>query len=475
MSTLFPMLIDGTLCEGSDEECDAVVNPATGETFGQVARASVEDIDNAIGIAERGLSEWAAVLPWERGRILIRAASILRERIDGAARTITLEQGKPFAEARAEVERSADFLEWGGEQARRLTGRIVAGRTAGARIEIEHHPIGVVAAFSPWNFPMALAAKKFAGALGAGCAIIAKGAEETPGSILAIAQALLDAGVTPAAVAVLSGDAEMISSRLLASPVVRKLSFTGSIPVGKLLAETAGRYMKPVTMELGGHAPVIVCADVDPRAAADIMVAAKFANAGQICLSPTRFFVEAPIAKAFTDRFVERAAQLRLGDGMAPETQMGPLANKRRVDAIQRLVDDASARGAKIITADQAPNNGGYFYSPTVLCGVAGDAAVLHEEPFGPVAPILPFSDEGQMLKEANGLEFGLASYIMTNDETRRRRLTDALAYGAVSVNGSLTHLPETPLGGWGDSGIGVEGGPEILAPYLRQKHIAFS
>lgn len=472
MTSDFQLLIDGSDHEGSEGRSAPVLNPATGESIGQVAYASGADLDVAVEAASRGLREWSAVPPWERGRILKEAARIMRCDVDRLALTMTREQGKPLGEAKGEVNRSADFLEWGGEQARRISDRVLPGRVAGQRIEIQTHPIGVVAAFTPWNFPMALAAKKFAGALGAGCSIICKPSEETPGSVLTMAKALLEAGVTPAAIAVVLGDADQISKHLIAADAVAKITFTGSIPIGKRLAEAAGRAMKPVTMELGGHAPVIVCSDVDPEKAADTLARAKFANGGQICLSPSRFFVEESIAKRFTARLVEHAAAWRVGDGIDAATQMGPLANARRLEAIEKLVEDARAGGTKVLAGGRRVGSRGFFYAPTVLTELTVDAAILREEPFGPVAPILPFVDEDEMLRQANGLEFGLASYVLTEDAARSRRLTDRLDYGAVSVNGALTHLPEAPLGGWKESGIGTEGGIEILGPYQRTKHV---
>ncbi|CAH2402752.1 aldehyde dehydrogenase family protein [Mesorhizobium ventifaucium] len=286
MNLDFNLLIDGSSRAGSTGQSEAILNPATGESIGRVAYASPEDLREALAAATRGFSEWQAVPAWERGRILKKAADILRADIDTAAHTMTLEQGKPLAQARSEVERSADFLEWGGEQARRIADRVVPGREAGSRTEVQHHPLGVVAAFTPWNFPMALAAKKFAGALGAGCSIICKPSQETPGSVLAMVKALLEAGVTSSAIAVVFGHADQVSDHLIAAPEVAKITFTGSIPIGKRLAAAAGAALKPVTMELGGHAPVIVCGDVDPERTADLLVRAKFTNAGQICPLP---------------------------------------------------------------------------------------------------------------------------------------------------------------------------------------------
>ncbi len=473
MTIEFPLVINGKWREGSTNASEDVLNPATGESIGKVAHASTADLDEALDIATRGLREWQAVSPWQRGAVLKNAADRLRANIDTLARSITLEQGKPLAEAKAEITRSAEFLEWGGEQARRITGRTLQGRDACNRIEIETHPIGVVAAFTPWNFPMALAAKKFAGALGAGCSIICKPSEETPGSVLAMVKALLEAGVPPAAIAVVFGRPEEISSYLINAPAVAKITFTGSIPIGKLLAAAAGKVMKPVTMELGGHAPTIVCGDVDPEKVADYLAKAKFANSGQICLSPTRFFVEESVRERFTARFIENAKSWRVGDGMDPHTQMGPLASERRVQAVAHLVEDARAHGAAVAAGGKRLGDRGFFYAPTVLTSVPDNAEILHSEPFGPVAPILHFTDEEAMLEQASGLEFGLSAYVFTNDSARQRRLKDALQYGSVGLNDVVTHPPEVPLGGWKESGYGTEGGIEILTPYQKTKFIS--
>lgn len=471
----FNLLIDGAERAGSLGVSADVLDPSTGRQIGQVAYASADDLQQAVTVSARGLRVWSTTSPWERGRILKRAADILRSDLEVAARTITREQGKPLAQARQEVERSADFLEWGGEEARRITNRLVPGRAPGSLVEVQAHPVGVVAAFTPWNFPMALAAKKFAGALGAGCSIICKPSQDTPGSALVLARALLDAGVPPAAIAVVFGEPELVANHLIAAPEVTKISFTGSIPVGKQLAAAAGERIKTVSMELGGHAPVIVCGDVDPDWAADMLARAKFHNAGQFCLSPSRFFVEASIAERFTARFVERAKALRVGPGSDPESEMGPLANARRLSAVGVMVEDARARGAAVLAGGARIGSEGFFFAPTVLGEVPEDAIVLNDEPFGPIAPILPFSDEAEMLGRANRPEFGLASYVVTRDPVRQRRLIDALEYGVVGVNGPIAHYPEAPLGGWKESGLETEGGPEILRPFQRTKHLNLS
>ena len=471
--TDFKLLIDGEEKTGSTGVWEDVFDPASGQVIGRVTHAGTDDLDLAMDTAVRGLAQWSQVTPWDRGAILKASADILRQRKEVLGRELTREQGKPLRDAIGEVDRSADFMEWGGEQARRVCDQALVGRDRDNRIVIETHPVGVVAAFTPWNFPMALAAKKFAGALGAGCSIICKPSEETPASVLGLVRALLDAGVPPAAVGVVFGVPAQVSSYLIPARQISKITFTGSIPVGKMLAAEAGRAMKPVTMELGGHAPVIVCRDTDPAAMADLLVAKKFANAGQICLSPTRFFVEEPIYETFVERFVARAEQIRVGDGMTAETQMGPLANARRLEAISDLVEDARGRGAKVLTGGQRIGNIGNFYAPTVLTDVPADARLLKEEPFGPVAPILRFDDEEDMLREANGLEYGLSAYLFTNDARRQRRLSGALQAGTLGINDVPTHLPEVPLGGWKESGYGTEGGQSILSPYQKTKFVS--
>lgn len=469
----YNLLIGGLSTAGSDGVWQEVVDPATNKAFGRVAFASIDDLNRALDLASAGLEMWSDTPAWTRGGILKAAADLLRQRCDAIARNLTREQGKPLKEAIGEVLRSADFLEWGGEQARRISDRIIPARDAENRIVVETHPVGVVAAFTPWNFPMALAAKKFAGALGAGCSIICKPDHETPAAVSALAQACIDAGVPAEAVAIVFGPPAQVSEHLLKAPQVSKITFTGSIPVGKLLAAEAGRVMKPVTMELGGHAPVFICDDVDPIKVADYLVPRKYANAGQICMSPTRFFVEGEAHAAFADRFAEGARSIKVGHGLEPDVQMGPLANARRVDAIDALVTDATDRGARLLTGGERIGNAGNFYTPTVLTDVPADADLMVQEPFGPVAAINRFDDEQSALDQANGLEFGLSAYVFTNDAKRAERLKNKLKFGTVGINDVPTHLPDVPLGGWKDSGYGTEGGIEILQPYQKTKFIS--
>ncbi len=469
----YQLHIGGRWTNGSDGVTEPVINPANEEVIAHFCHASAADIDAAVASAEVGLRQWKQVPQWERGAILIRAAGLLRERRQAIAEILTQEQGKPIAEAIGEVERAADFIEWGGEQARRIAGRLIDGRDAGNRIEIRKEPVGVVAAFAPWNFPVVLTAKKLAGLLAAGCSCVVKPAEETPGSAIELVRALLDAGVPGDVINLVLGNPAEISSRLIAHPAVRKITFTGSSPVGKLLAAKAGEMMKPVTMELGGHSPVIVFDDVEVDPLVNMLVAKKFFNAGQVCVSPTRFFVHESLYDRFVSRFCEQASALIVGDGSDRQTQMGPLANERRLNAMQELLQDAVARGARIETGGKRIGEAGFFFEPTVLTGVSPGAELMRTEIFGPLVPILPFTDEDEVLQRANSVDYGLAAYMFTADPGRQHRFSNQLYAGTVGVNDVPAHVAEVPLGGWGDSGYGVEGGIEALDAYIKTRYVS--
>jgi succinate-semialdehyde dehydrogenase/glutarate-semialdehyde dehydrogenase len=470
--TKFQLFIAGDWTDGSDGRSEPVLNPATEQPIGTLAHASPQDLDRALASAEAGLAEWSAISAWERGAILRRAADILRQRKEELGRIMTLEQGKPLAQAIGEVDRAADFMEWGGEEGRRVAARTYPARDGVSQVMVDRLPIGVVAAFTPWNFPMVLAAKKLGAALGAGCSCIVKPAEETPGSGIELVRALIDAGVPANAVNLVFGVPAEVSSHLIPSPIVRKVTFTGSVPVGKLLASMAGQHMKPVTMELGGHSPVIVFDDVDVGRAADALVGQKFFNAGQVCIAPTRFMVQDTVYDEFVERFVAGAKNVSVGDGFDPDTQMGPMANERRVTAMEEMIADARDHGAEVHTGGNRIGNQGYFFEPTVLTGVPREARMMTVEPFGPVAPITPFSDPDQALEAANGVDYALASYVFSNRPDRREKFMAGLNSGVVGVNGVPAHFPEIPLGGWDDSGYGVEGGIEALEPYLKNKFV---
>nr|WP_067292425.1 NAD-dependent succinate-semialdehyde dehydrogenase [Marinobacterium profundum] len=469
----YQLYIDGRWTDGADGVVEPVINPATEEPIAQFSHATAADIDRAVASAKEGLEQWKAVPQWNKGTILIRAAELLRERKQEIAQVLTLEQGKPLVESIGEIERAADFIEWGGEEARRVAGRLVAGRDNANTVEIRKVPVGVVAAFAPWNFPVVLTAKKLAGLLGAGCSCVLKPAEETPGSAIELVKALLDAGVPPKVLNLVLGNPAEISSRLIADPAIKKITFTGSSPVGKLLAAKAGEVMKPVTMELGGHSPVIIFDDADIEPLAKQLVAKKFFNAGQVCVSPTRFFVHESLYEAFVSAFCEHASRLTLGEGTDSKTQMGPLANERRLQAMESLVADAVAKGAKVETGGKRARDIGFFFEPTVLTNVSLEADLMSTEIFGPIVPILPFSDEDEVLKIANGVDYGLAAYFFTNDAKRQRRVSETLFAGTIGVNDVPAHIAEVPLGGWGDSGYGVEGGIEALDAYMKSQFVS--
>lgn len=469
----YQLHIAGRWTDGRDGVTEAVINPANEEVVAHFCHASAADIDEAVASAREGLKQWKAVPQWERGAILIRAAGLLRQRKQEIGQLLTLEQGKPIAEAIGEVERAADFIEWGGEEARRIAGRLIGGRDAGNTIEIRKVPVGVVAAFAPWNFPVVLTAKKLAGLLAAGCSCVLKPAEETPGPAIELVRALLDAGVPGDAINLVLGNPAEISSRLIADPAIRKITFTGSSPVGKLLAARAGEFMKPVTMELGGHSPVIVFDDVDLEPLVNMLVAKKFFNAGQVCVSPTRFFVHENIYEKFVSLFCAQARSLTVGDGSDSNTRMGPLANERRLKAMQDLLADAVAKGARIETGGKRIGEKGFFFEPTVLTHVSFEAELMTTEIFGPLVPVLPFRDDDQVLEWANGVDYGLAAYVFTRDPARRQRFSEELYAGTIGVNDVPAHVAEVPLGGWGDSGYGVEGGIEALDAYTKTQYVS--
>jgi len=467
------MLIDGKFTRGSSGKSEPVINPATEQTLAELPHAAQSDLEAAVAAAEKGFNAWKAMSAYDRYRILRKGAEILRGRADAIARILTLEQGKIIAEAKIEVVTSADILDWYAEEGRRAYGRIIPARMPGVRQMVIKEPVGIVAAFTPWNFPALTPMRKIAGALAAGCSIILKPSEETPGTAVEIARCLQEAGLPEGALNVVFGVPAEVSSYLIAHPKVRKISFTGSTAVGKQLMKLAADGMKRTTMELGGHAPVIVFDDVDAAAVAKITAAGKYRNAGQVCISPTRFFVHESKYKQFVDTFTEIASGLKLGDGLDPTTQMGPMANARRLEAMDMFVADAKARGAVVKTGGERAANQGFFYKPTVLVDVPAEARILTEEPFGPLAPIMPFSSFEEVVERANGVDYGLAAYAFTNDEKRATAIADALQWGMVGVNSLAVSTPETPFGGIKDSGHGSEGGIEGLEAYLNIKFVS--
>lgn len=466
------LLIDGEWRAGSEGRMRSIVDPATGEPVGRVALASEADLEEAVAASTRGFAAWRAVAPFDRARILRQAAANLRERADDIAPVLTLEQGKPLAQARTEILGSADTIEWFAEEGKRCFGQVIPGRTAPVHVMTRLEPVGPVAAFTPWNFPVSQSVKKVAAALAAGCSIILKAAEETPGACAEMVRAFLDAGLPRGALTLVYGEPERISSFFIAHPAIRKVTFTGSVAVGKSLAALAGRHMKRVTMELGGHAPVIVCEDADLSLATSELVRMKFMNAGQVCLAPTRFLIARPVYAEFMERFRRLTAALRVGSGLSAEVDMGPLANERRVRAVEELVADACGAGAKIACGGRRLERAGFFYAPTVLYDVPIDARAMTEEPFGPLALLRPFADLEEAIEEANRLPYGLASYVFTRSIVNEAAVTEQLEVGMVAVNRIFSSAIEAPFGGVKDSGYGTEGGTQAIRNFLNEKMI---
>jgi succinate-semialdehyde dehydrogenase/glutarate-semialdehyde dehydrogenase len=451
-----------------------VLNPATEEEIGRLPHADKRDLDDALAAAVKGFELWRKTPPVERSKVLLKASELMRERQDEIATAITMEHGKPFSQARLEVIRGCEFFEWDAGEATRTYGRVIPS-APGIRYIVHHEPIGVVAAFSPWNFPMSQPCRKVAGAIAAGCSIILKAAEETPAGALHIARALHDAGLPPGVLNLVFGTPAEISDHLIRQDPVRLVAFTGSTAVGRHLTTLASENMTPVLMELGGHAPVVVCEDTDVKAAAISGAIRAMRNAGQVCTSPTRFFVHESIFDAYTDAFVERAAATVVGDGFDDSVEMGPLANERRPAALAALVEDAVAKGAELRTGGSRIGEKGYFFEPTVLVNVPDNADVMQVEPFGPLAVLNPVASLDEAIEQANSVPYGLAAYGFTNRADYADRLIEGLEAGNVSINTLEASLPETPFGGVKSSGYGREGGTEGLHNYLITKNVSHS
>jgi succinate-semialdehyde dehydrogenase/glutarate-semialdehyde dehydrogenase len=467
------LLINGAWCDAASGKTLAVINPATGTAIGRVAHAGIADLDRALAAAQSGFEAWRKIPSNERAVTMRKAAGLVRERAADIASLMTQEQGKPFAEARIEVLSAADIIEWFADEGRRVYGRIVPPRNLAASQWVIKEPIGPVAAFTPWNFPINQVVRKLSAALATGCSFLVKAPEETPASPAALLQAFVDAGVPAGTVGLVFGDPAEISSYLIAHPIIRKVTFTGSTPVGKQLAALAGAHMKRATMELGGHAPVIIAEDADVALAVKAAGAAKFRNAGQVCISPTRFLVHNSIRDEFTRALVKHAESLKLGNGLAEGTTLGPLANTRRLSAMAKVLDDARATGATIETGGERVGAEGNFFAPTVLSNVSLKADVFNNEPFGPVAAIRGFDTLDEAIAEANRLPYGLASYAFTQSFRNVHRLSQQLEVGMLWINQPAAPWPEMPFGGVKDSGYGSEGGPEAMEAYLVTKAVS--
>ncbi|TCU58017.1 2,5-dioxopentanoate dehydrogenase (NAD+) [Novosphingobium sp. PhB57] len=467
------LFIDGAWRDAAGGRTLAVQNPATGQEIGRVAHADRADLDLALASAERGFEVWRDFTPARRSTIMRKAAALLRERASDIAGVMTLEQGKPLAEAKGETMAAADIIEWFAEEGFRVYGRLVPHRSdLSVRQMVIKDPVGPVAAFTPWNFPINQVVRKIGAGLAAGCSMIVKAPEETPASPAALIRAFQDAGLPEGVLNLVYGDPAEISEYLIASPVIRKITFTGSTPVGKLLASLAGKHMKRVSMELGGHAPVIVCEDADVDLAVRSAGRAKFRNAGQVCISPTRFLVHNSVKEQFAQAMAELAKGISVGDGLDAETQMGPLANDRRLTAMAEFQQDAVARGARLLAGGERIGEVGNFWQPTVLADVPLDARLFNDEPFGPVAGIHGFDKLEEAIAEANRLSFGLAGYAFTRSLANADLLTRRVEVGMLWVNTPAASSAELPFGGIKDSGYGTEGGPEALDNYLNTRAV---
>ncbi len=466
------LYIDGEFLSGDGRATQDVINPATGEVLAQLPHASEADLDRALKAADRAFQTWKHSSPMDRSAILRKAAELARERAQDIGLNLTRDQGKPLAEAVGEIISCADHCDWHAEECRRIYGRIVPPRNPAVRQLVVREPIGVCAAFTPWNFPFNQAIRKISAAIGAGCTIILKGPEDAPSAVMAIARIFHDAGLPKGILNIVWGDPPKVSDYLIRSPIVRKVSFTGSVPVGKQLAALAGAHMKRITMELGGHSPVLVFDDADIPKAAKMLAKFKIRNAGQVCISPTRFYVQEKAYDQFLSVFVETLKGVKVGDGTAKDTEMGPLAHERRVGAISSFVEDARKGGATIELGGDPLGGQGYFFPPTVVTNISDESRLMTEEPFGPIAPVVRFSDTDEVIKRANSLPFGLSSYVFTTSLQTATKASNEIEAGMVNINHFGVALPETPFGGVKDSGIGSEGGTETFDGYLVTKFI---
>jgi succinate-semialdehyde dehydrogenase/glutarate-semialdehyde dehydrogenase len=467
------LFIDGEWTKAAGGRTIPVVNPATGEPIGTVAHADKADLDRALEAADKGFRAWRKVSAFDRSKIMRKAANLLRERVDAIAPLLTLEQGKPLPEAKGETFVGADVIDWFAEEARRAYGRVIPARAEGVYQLVVKEAVGPVAAFTPWNFPINQVVRKLSCALAAGCSIIVKAAEETPAAPAELIRCFADAGVPAGVVNLVYGVPSEISEYLIPHPIIRKISFTGSTAVGKQLAAIAGAHMKRVTMELGGHAPSIIFDDADVDLAAKLLSVNKLRNAGQVCVSPTRLLVQENVYDQFVGKFTEGVKAARVGDGMESGTQMGPMANERRISAMEAFIGDAVQKGATIKTGGNRIGNKGNFFEPTVLTDVPMNARIMNEEPFGPVAVIAPFKSFDDVVEEANRLPYGLAAYAYTRSAKTAQAIAAAVETGMISINHHGLALPEVPFGGVKDSGYGSEGGSEAIEAYLNTKFIS--
>ena len=469
----FGQFINGKWIKSSSGETYDVINPATEEILGKASKANTEDINLALNSAQKGFEIWKNTSPWDRSKIIRKISELIRKKKDTLANWLTLEVGKPLNESLGETNGAADIFEWSSEEAKRIYGETLQGRSADTRIHVYYQPVGVVAALVPWNFPITLASRKISTALSAGCSVIVKPDVITPGAVMELVNICHEAGLPPGVVNLLSGDPPFISDKLLSSDIIKKVSITGSTRVGKIILKKAAEKVQRVTMELSGHSPFIVFEDVDLEKVTDIAIFAKFRNNGQVCISPSRFYIHESKKENFTKMIVEKTKKLKIGNGLDKGTILGPLTTKKRLDEIETLVEKTKNEGAKILCGGKRPSgfNKGYFYEPTIFENVKDDFTIMKTEPFGPLIPILSFKNLDEVVKRANNNDLGLASYIYTNNLERAHKVSELMETGTVAVNTGVVALPEAPFGGIKQTGYGREGGSMAIKDYLNIKY----
>ena len=473
MYSKFGQFIDGKWQPSEKNETYEVINPATEEVIGKASKATPADVEKALKSAEKGFAVWRNTPPWQRSYVIRKIADLMRKKSEVLAKWLTLEVGKPLAEARGEISGAADIFEWNAEETKRIYGQTVESRFENTRVHVYYQPVGVVAALVPWNFPIVLASRKISTALAAGCSVICKPDVITPGCVMEIMDIIKEAGVPPGVANLLSGDPAAISSQLISSDIVKKVSITGSTRVGKLILKQAADKVQRVTMELSGHSPFIVFDDVDIKKVVDMAITAKFRNSGQVCISPSRFYIHENKKDAFTKLFVEKTIKLKIGNGLDENVQLGPMTTKKRLNEIEELVEKTKKEGAKVLCGGKRPAdfNKGYFYEPTVFDNVTDDFTIMRQEPFGPLAPITTFKDFDEVIERSNKHELGLASYIYTNSMEKAHKTSELMETGVVAVNTPVVAVAEAPFGGIKQTGYGREGGTMGIKDYLNIKY----
>ena len=473
MYSKFGQFIDGKWQPSSNNETYDVINPATEEVIGKASKATPLDVEKALKSAEKGFLTWKKFSPWDRASIIRKIADLMRKKNNDLAKWMTLETGKPFAESLAEVSGSADIFEWNAEETKRIYGQTVQSRFENTRAIINYEPVGVVAALSPWNFPLILAARKISTALAAGCSVIIKPDVITPGSVMQLVDIINDAGIPPGVVNLLSGDPEEISNELISSDIIKKISITGSTRVGKIILKKAAEKVQRVTMELSGHAPFIVFEDSNIDKVTDMAIASKYRNNGQVCISPTRFYIHENKKDDFIKSFIEKTKKLKIGDGLKEGTNLGPITTKKRLEEIEKLVEITKKEGGKILHGGKRPAgfNKGYFYEPTIIDNIKDNFTVMTEEPFGPITPITTFKKFDEVIKRANKHHCGLAGYVCTNSMEKAFKASEQLETGIVAINTPVVATAETPFGGIKQTGYGREGGSVGIKDYLNIKY----